>query len=98
MLTIDEAYDRILALIKKRATKGELDFTFSDLQKSFPDLDASEIFAKVHLLKDAWVINEVSPNCFTINSVLLHPLETSTNTRKTRKKPNRQVAKSKRGN
>ena len=67
----DEAYERILAFTKKRSSKDELDFTFSDLQKSFPDLDPAEILAKIHLLKDEWVINEVSPNCFTINKILL---------------------------
>jgi hypothetical protein len=78
MLTIDEAYERILAFTRKKASRGEFDFTFSELQRSFPDLDPSEIFAKVHLLKDAWVINEVSPNCFTINTVLLDAPSIST--------------------
>ena len=81
----DEAYERILAFTKKRSIKGELDFTFSDLQRSFPDLDAAEILAKIHLLKDEWVINEVSPNCFTINKILLDPLELPSTSRKTGK-------------
>ena len=86
----DEAYERILAFTKKRSVKGELDFTFSDLQRSFPDLDAAEILAKIHLLKDEWVINEVSPNCFTINKILLDPLEMPSASRKTVKAENKQ--------
>ncbi len=90
MLLSDEAYERIMAFTKKRASKGELDFTFSDLQKSFPDLDAAEILAKIHLLKDEWVINEVSPNCFAINKILLDPIETESSSPKTVKRENRQ--------
>jgi len=90
MLLSDEAYERILAFTKKRTSKGELDFTFSDLQKSFPDLDAAEILAKIHLLKDEWIINEVSPNCFAINKILLDPIETGTPSPKTAKRENRQ--------
>jgi len=86
----DEAYERILIFTKKRASKGEVDFTFSDLQKSFPDLDAAEILAKIHLLKDEWVINEVSPNCFTINRILLDPLEIPPSARKPAKGENHQ--------
>jgi len=88
----DEAYERILAFTKKKTSKGELDFTFSDLQKSFPDLDAAEILAKIHLLKDEWVINEVSPNCFTINKILLDRIEIPTAGRKTGKGENRRKA------
>jgi len=90
MLLSDEAYERILVFTKKRASKGEVDFTFSDLQKSFPDLDAAEILAKIHLLKDEWVINEVSPNCFTINKILLDPLEIPSLARKPAKGENHQ--------
>jgi len=103
MLLSDEAYERILVFTKKRASKGEVDFTFSDLQKSFPDLDAAEILAKIHLLKDEWVINEVSPNCFTINKILLDPLEAPPAPRKPGKGENRQkisasrLAKSRKG-
>jgi hypothetical protein len=86
----DEAYERIILFTKKRASNGELDFTFSDLQKSFPDLDAAEILAKIHLLKDEWVINEVSPNCFSINKILLDPLETGSTSARTGKRGNHQ--------
>jgi hypothetical protein len=75
MLLSDETYERLIAFTKERSSKGELDFTFSDLRRSFPDVDPAEILAKLHLLKDEWIINEVSPNCYTINKILLDPIE-----------------------
>jgi hypothetical protein len=75
MLLSDETYERLLVFTKERSSKGELDFTFSDLRKSFPDVDPAEILAKIHLMKDEWIINEVSPNCYTINKILLDPIE-----------------------
>ena len=75
MLLSDETYERLIAFTKERSSRGELDFTFSDLRKSFPDVDPAEILAKLHLLKDEWIINEVSPNCYTINKILLDPIE-----------------------
>jgi hypothetical protein len=75
MLLTDETYERMLLFTKDRSSKGELDFTFSDLRRSFPDVDPAEILAKIHLMKDEWIINEVSPNCFTINKILLDPIE-----------------------
>ncbi len=75
MLLSDETYEKMIAFTKQRSSKGELDFTFSDLRKSFPEVDPAEILAKIHLLKDEWIINEVSPNCFTINKILLDPIQ-----------------------
>ena len=75
MLLSDETYERLLLFTKDRSSKGQLDFTFSDLKRSFPEVDPAEILAKLHLLKDEWIINEVSPNCFTINKILLDPIE-----------------------
>lgn len=75
MLLPDETYERLLLYTKDRSSKGLLDFTFSDLRKSFPDVDPAEILAKIHLMKDEWIINEVSPNCYTINKILLDPIE-----------------------
>jgi len=75
MLLSDETYERLLLFTKDRSSKGQLDFTFSDLRRSFPEVDPAEILAKIHLMKDEWIINEVSPNCFTINKILLDPIQ-----------------------
>jgi hypothetical protein len=95
MLMTDETYERMIAFTKERSSKGALDFTFSDLRKAFPDVDPAEILAKIHLFKDEWIINEVSPNCYTINKILLDPIELKSISRpKTKKKP---TASSRRG-
>ena len=75
MLLSDETYERMIGFTKDRSSRGELDFTFSDLRRAFPEVDPAEILAKIHLLKDEWIINEVSPNCYTINKILLDPIE-----------------------
>ena len=88
MLLTDETYERMLLYTKDRSSKGELDFTFTDLKKSFPDVDPAEILAKIHLMKDEWIINEVSPNCYTINKILLDPIEIKPPAKKSSKKKN----------
>jgi len=95
MLLSDETYERMLLFTKERSSKGELDFTFSDLRRSFPEVDPAEILAKIHLLKDEWIINEVSPNCFTINKILLDPIEVKSPTkgRSGKKKASRRPSK-----
>jgi len=75
MLLSDDTYEKMIAFTKEKSSKGQLDFTFSDLKRTFPDVDPAEILAKIHLLKDEWIINEVSPNCYTINKILLDPIE-----------------------
>ncbi len=75
MLLSDETYEKMIVFTKERSSRGELDFTFSDLRRAFPDVDPAEILAKIHLLKDEWIINEVSPNCYTINKILLDPIQ-----------------------
>lgn len=75
MLLSDETYDKMIVFTKERSSKDNLDFTFSDLRRAFPDVDPAEILAKIHLLKDEWIINEVSPNCYTINKILLDPIQ-----------------------
>ncbi len=100
MLLSDETYEKMIAFTKERSSRGELDFTFSDLRKSFPDVDPAEILAKIHLLKDEWIINEVSPNCYTINKILLDPIQLKGSTRSKsvkRSRPSRGNQSSKNG-
>jgi hypothetical protein len=88
MLLADETYEKMIVFTKERSSKGELDFTFSDLRRAFPDVDPAEILAKIHLMKDEWIINEVSPNCYTINKILLDPIQLKGSSgAKSRKKP-----------
>jgi hypothetical protein len=75
MLLSDDTYEKMILFTKERSSHGELDFTISDLRRAFPDIDPAEILAKLHLLKDEWIINEVSPNCYTINKILLDPIQ-----------------------
>ena len=86
MLLSDETYEKLIMFTKERSSRNALDFTFSDLRRSFPDIDPAEILAKLHLLKDEWIINEVSPNCYTINKILLDPIQLKSSTRKSSKK------------
>jgi hypothetical protein len=88
MLMTDETYERMIAFTKERSGRGALDFTFSDLRRAFPEVDPAEILAKIHLMKDEWIINEVSPNCYTINKILLDPIQLKSATKsKSKKKP-----------
>jgi hypothetical protein len=94
MLLSDDTYERLIAFTKERSSRGALDFTFSDLRRSFPEVDPAEILAKIHLLKDEWIINEVSPNCYTINKILLDPIEIKAppKAKSGKKKPSRRGA------
>ena len=87
MLLTDETYEKMIVFTKERSSRGALDFTFSDLRRTFPDVDPAEILAKIHVLKDEWIINEISPNCYSINKILLDPIELKSASRpKTKKK------------
>jgi hypothetical protein len=66
-----EPYQKILSFLKKGATKGKIDLTFSEIRNAFPDMDQSDLLVEVHRLRDEWVLNEVSPFCYTVNKKLL---------------------------
>jgi hypothetical protein len=66
-----EPYQRILSFLKKGASKGKIDLTFSEIRNAFSDMDQSDLLVEVHRLRDEWVLNEVSPFCYTVNKKLL---------------------------
>jgi hypothetical protein len=66
-----EPYQRVLSFLKRGASKGKTDLTFSEIRNAFSDMDQSDLLVEVHRLRDEWVLNEVSPFCYTVNKKLL---------------------------
>lgn len=73
-----DPHERIVAFLKKRASKGQIDYTFSELRSVFSDLDPSELLVEIHRLSDEWILNEVSLNCYSLNKKFLKAYETTT--------------------
>jgi len=67
-----QPYETLLEFLDGRVTsKGQTDYTFSEFCGAFPNLDASELLVTLHRLCDEWILNEISPKCYSVNVKLL---------------------------